>query len=497
MKKIILLLLLFVVTTCTAVDHDAVLHLSFSNIKSPECFVWMPVEVKNSSQFISLQPGKTAQHTFRLAKPGFVDLFMSEGDRYFSYILYLSPGDNIELKGDLKKPNFGITVTGKGSNNNQPLMAFVDETQLKGLYKDTLPGRAINKLNAEQRLRENNLQKYIDLYKPSEDYVKAWKTDLPYIIAYDFYIFKEVNKYSVRDNYWRNYNSWQKVTDSLFTTAKLDNADALGSVHYARLVREFLLRERETLLYRAQSEPQKFFKEWYNTDTLTGQKLLKEDNLNILHEKTIEKYLSGKPAEFAYGALFEYAGRESAAQNIPEIFERFKSKYPHSDYIPLFAPSVDVIIAKRRQVLNDKMVFMADNGLKFNTLEEVLGAMKGKTVLVDMWGTWCGPCRQEIEKHSASIHEHFKGKNLNYLYIANYDLKNGEQWKKLIAYHNIEGMHMMANDNLTNDIMTKLKSTGYPTLFIIKKDGTFERSKTDYPINRDILFKQLEEDLAQ
>ncbi len=45
--------------------------------------------------------------------------------------------------------------------------------------------------------------------------------------------------------------------------------------------------------------------------------------------------------------------------------------------------------------------------------------------------------------------------------------------------------------------MDKVKGTGYPTVFIIKKDGTVEKSKTAYPINRDVLIKQLEDDLAE
>jgi protein-disulfide isomerase-like protein with CxxC motif len=76
-------------------------------------------------------------------------------------------------------------------------------------------------------------------------------------------------------------------------------------------------------------------------------------------------------------------------------------------------------------------------------------------------------------------------------------MDNQEQWKKLIAYFDMEGTHLLANKKLTDDIMAKVKGRGFPTVFIIKKDGTFEQSKSAYPIKRDILFKQLEENLAQ
>ena len=502
MKKFVILLALFLVTCHVVFAQDAVIRVSFDKVKDPHCYGWITAQ-KNSSFSIPLIQGKMAEHIFKLSQPGFVNLSCydsANGARFFSYALYLSPGDDLELKADFSEPDFGIKVRGKGSNNNQPLMGIMEEQE--GLYsfykyKDTIPTRLIEKLNAQQRIRENNLVKYIALYQPSQDYIRAWKTDLPYLIAYNYYFFKENNKYAIWDAYLRNYPKWQKVTDSLFTIAKLNNDEALSAIHYPQLISAFLYRENERLLTVAERRPQKFYKEWYNTDTLTGQKLLKDDRHNFLQEKIINKYFSGKSAEYLYTILIEGAIHEGNPQNIPEIFERFKNKYPNSEYITLFAPSIDMIYFRRKQVLNDKMVFVADNGLKFNTLEDVIANMKGKTVLVDMWGTWCGPCREEIEKHSASIREHFKGKKLDYLYIANGDLKNNEQWKKLIAYFNIEGIHMMANDSLTKDIMAKVKGQGFPTVFIIKKDGNVELSKTQSPINEEILIGQLEAALKE
>jgi thiol-disulfide isomerase/thioredoxin len=143
------------------------------------------------------------------------------------------------------------------------------------------------------------------------------------------------------------------------------------------------------------------------------------------------------------------------------------------------------------------MIFAADNGTNLNTIEDVLALTKGKTVLLDMWGTWCGPCRQELALEGPAIKAYFKGKGLDYLYVANRDSNNEDNWKKLIAYFDLEGTHILANANLTKDIMAKVKGTGYPTYVIIKKDGTYELSKAGYPMNRGILIKQLEAALEQ
>ena len=77
MKMFAILLALFAYTSCAAVDHNAVLHVTLDNAKSPVCRVWVPGEFKNNSFGIPLAPGKAGEHIFKLDKPGFVTLFCS------------------------------------------------------------------------------------------------------------------------------------------------------------------------------------------------------------------------------------------------------------------------------------------------------------------------------------------------------------------------------------------------------------------------------------
>ena len=45
--------------------------------------------------------------------------------------------------------------------------------------------------------------------------------------------------------------------------------------------------------------------------------------------------------------------------------------------------------------------------------------------------------------------------------------------------------------------MENVKSNGYPTYIIVKKDGSYELSKGGLPMNREILIKQLEEAIGK
>lgn len=379
----------------------------------------------------------------------------------------------------------------KHKENNQflDITTYLDLEKFKG---DTLPDRVYKEI---ERIALNNkllLEKYIKDNKPSKEFIKTWQINSEYVAPEAFYSFEHNNKYTNRNAYARNIDKWKQYRNELFSKIKISNDDALNAESYKRLVYDILLRTKEELWKEASGKnKENFYKEWYNASVEEGGKLFSDDMTNILTEKIIQKYYSGKSAEFAYTVLLKGSIEEENNKNLPQIFENFKKQFPSSSYISQFEPKINKIIENNNKTLTDKMVFVT-KGEELKTFEELINQFKGKTVLIDMWGTWCGPCRKQIAEHSQAIHEYFKDKDIQFLYVANHDSHNPENWKKIISYQSIEGSHILANETLTQDIMSKSKGTGFPTYIILKKDGSYELSKAGYPLKREVLIQQLE-----
>ncbi|MBQ4222879.1 MAG: hypothetical protein II674_03480, partial [Prevotella sp.] len=71
----------------------------------------------------------------------------------------------------------------------------------------------------------------------------------------------------------------------------------------------------------------------------------------------------------------------------------------------------------------DKLVLKSSDNLKDLSegealLKKILEPYKGKFVLLDVWGTWCGPCREALS-HSTEEYARLKDYDIQYLYLAN------------------------------------------------------------------------------
>jgi thiol-disulfide isomerase/thioredoxin len=441
-------------------------------------------QAKRGFTGIALDSHQTGSYAIGLTEPRYITLTCYEKALYYN--IFLSPGDDISIKIDLNKKDKGIVVTGKGSNNNQPAIAeLTGYLNMKQFASDTLPNRLIAAINKLQIQNKIIIKNYISLYKPSAAFIKTSWLNLNYFAAETFYTSKEDNKFGQKYNgYEHNIAKWNKIQDSLFAVAKLNNDAALSSANYTTLIDNFVMRENERL--RIVEEPehtQLFYKEWYHTNVAKGKKLFNTEKKDLLSEKIINKYFTGKAAEYLYFSVIKYNLYVSNYKNISALFDHFKQRYPNSFYLNLLKQPINEIVQKQSQKLTDKMIFVANNGTNLNTLKDIIALNKGKTVFIDMWGTWCGPCREDIEKDSEKLRSYFKGKDVVFIYIDNQDSKNEQQWKKLIAYYHMEGTHILANDKLTNSIMGSIKATGFPTYMIIKKDGTYKGAKSQYPMD--------------
>lgn len=103
---------------------------------------------------------------------------------------------------------------------------------------------------------------------------------------------------------------------------------------------------------------------------------------------------------------------------------------------------------------------------------------KGKIIYLDVWGTWCGPCKREM-KHVGNIKKEMQGKEVVFIYLANSSPETS--WKNVIKEMHLTGKQV-AHYNFPaaqQSLLEKyLNVRHYPTFIIIDREGKIIEEET-------------------
>ena len=120
-------------------------------------------------------------------------------------------------------------------------------------------------------------------------------------------------------------------------------------------------------------------------------------------------------------------------------------------------------------------------------LQTILDNYKGKAVLIDMWATWCGPCRAG-HKTMAPLKEELKGRNIKFVYITP-PSSPPTTWLGMIK--DIDGDHYYLTEEQNHYILNHFESEGIPTYAIYDTKGHQTFKSNGFPGN-DVIRKELE-----
>lgn len=111
-----------------------------------------------------------------------------------------------------------------------------------------------------------------------------------------------------------------------------------------------------------------------------------------------------------------------------------------------------------------------------NGKEVTLKSLKGKYVLIDVWATWCSPCRGEIP-YLKKLEEKMHGKKIVFVSLS-VD-KDKAAWEKMVADQKLGGVQLHFGGD--RSLMEAFKITGIPRFILLDKKGNIVRSKMIRP----------------
>ena len=228
------------------------------------------------------------------------------------------------------------------------------------------------------------------------------------------------------------------------------------------------------------------------------KKMAKEGIIHSYILNEAKKHISATLLEhYIAGYLIKNTESRRYEKEFIDIFEGFKKEYPNSKYITFLQETINSIIAYHKKAEQDfnKEIHFVEKYESVNSLKEVLSSFKGKKVYIDVWATWCGPCKDEF-KYKVALSELLKKKDVEILYISIDKDRREIQWKKMIKYYDLKGYHIRANKNFVKDfqrLFDKKGSITIPWYLLIDEKGNIVKKHAKRPSELQELEKELNE----
>lgn len=427
MKNTIYLFLFFVFASFTHAKETVTLSGKILNVQEGK--IWIKGE--SFSKEITLKADGSFSETFDINYIGTYTI-ATKNNRAS---LYLSKGTNMVLNADDKDFNTTLKFTGKGSVENQYLIE-------KSKIASAITNENLYKLNEEEFLKKIN---------------------------------------EIKSSITAAYNK-NKFSDANFKNKELTNINYLEQL--------YILNYPSYHTHYAKIEGFKPSESFPKFDSKID---LDNDN-DFLFSNTYKQIVNAKFGEKIESQLANE--EELSGKYALPIIKSHKSQSIKNALVQTLSYEVNAGNPEAEKLYNDIIAistdakFKEDLALKYNKIKTLssgkpsptfdyenhkggktsLESLKGKYVYVDVWATWCGPCRKEIPSLK-KVEEQFHDKNIEFVSISIDALKDHEKWDKFVAEKQLAGTQLFADSDWNSKFVKEYAIDGIPRFILIDPNG--------------------------
>jgi len=236
---------------------------------------------------------------------------------------------------------------------------------------------------------------------------------------------------------------------------------------------------------------------YYNISLDSGTVMIRNIGKSYINWLAVKNTNSADVAEAYLAQQVFTVAAEKDLKYAGGLLEVLKKNYPASVYYPSLKNNVKELELLLEQNRRNSAIRIVANYDTVSSIYAVIDSLKGKVVYLDVWGTWCTPCKHEL-KFTPQLKHRFKDKDVAFVYLDVDENERDTAWKTFIKVNALTGVHLRKTrqqmDPLWKELLANAedKSEYYPQYFIFDKEGRLVVTKAERPSKKEVLYKQIE-----
>lgn len=372
--------------------------------------------------------------------------------------MYLRPGDDLDLHIDLNEFDESIQFMGVGAERNNYLAAKLLDDEANNADKHPAnfsEYEFIDYVNAEKKRHQGLLSQFQAGNEcAAKDFVACEQMEIDYSWASSMLNYQEYHRYFSGESDFTVSKGFYDFVDGLDMNPK----GAAKSDAYMAFAENF-----------ADWKAYQTSEEGADQTAITSAKLDAIDgNLKSLAVKN-ELY-----ASILTNHIYYYG-----ADGVAPLYERFKGVCDDAECVAR-VEEVYEQWSKLVKGLEAPTWRYEDLTGKLVSLED----MKGKVVYVDVWATWCGPCRRELP-YLEEMQAELVGRDDIIFTSISID-EDKEAWKEMVVDEEMQGVQLHAAEAWESNIVKDYAIRGIPRFIVVDKEGNIGSANAPRPSSGEV-----------